>query len=93
MVIALIAQICKDCGYPHSEHRRTEYGYILVRTESGIEYEHVIVAQTKIGRKLNPNESVHHLNHMRADNRPLNLEVVTTEDHEYYHKHKKKLLP
>ena len=82
-------------------------GYVLVPTPKGhpkyvepehsyevsLIAEHILVAEDKIGRYLNENESVHHLNYKRSDNRPENLVVVTPEDHEYYHKHKKKLLP
>jgi hypothetical protein len=61
-------------------------GYVLVRVGRshhlsdvrGYAYEHRIVAEKKIGRRLLPYEQVHHVDHDKANNDPSNLEV--TED-------------
>jgi hypothetical protein len=64
-------------------------GYILVRVGTdhhladvrGYAYEHRLVAEEKIGRRLNPGEQVHHFNGNKRDNRPDNIEVVPSRSH------------
>lgn len=54
---------------------RGGYKYILRQGGGKIE-EHRLVAEQKIGRPLQRNEVVHHINHIRHDNNPENLDVL-----------------
>jgi HNH endonuclease len=42
---------------------------------SGYVFEHILVLETVLGRPVADDESVHHINGVRDDNRPENLEL------------------
>lgn len=76
----------------------TSQGYVLVRVSKehhrafgppglrgAYAYEHDLIAEEMIGRRLHADETAHHRNGQRDDNRHENLEVVTRADHAREH--------
>lgn len=77
----------------------TSHGYVAVRVpidhphswgppglnEFRYAYEHVVMMMGVLGRPLHVNEVVHHKNGNRQDNRPENLELLTTSEHAEHH--------
>ncbi len=67
-------------------------GYVLVKMSghhlahgTGYVYEHRVVAERVLGRRLRPGEIPHHKNGIRTDNRPENLEIVASRAHHHVH--------
>ena len=63
-------------GYVYTGKSRTPNRYA----------EHRKVMEGILGRKLTPQEIVHHINEDRKDNRPENLELVTRAEHVNMHR-------
>ncbi len=69
----------------------TPHGYRMINVGKshhladvrGFAYEHRIVAEKMLGRRLRPDEDVHHRNGRKAENRPSNLKVVAHGMHSW----------
>lgn len=68
--------------------RMDDKGYVMVyqpdhpnKSFSGWQYEHRLVVENVIGRYLRTDEAVHHINGVKHDNRPENLEVLSPAEH------------
>lgn len=69
---------------------KTGYIYVYMpehpsSNQDGHILEHRIVMEQKIGRPVLPDEIVHHINHVRDDNRPENLMLLSHKGHMHIH--------
>ena len=71
--------------------RRLKIGYVMInvkghpRAYRNEVYEHIIIAEKKLGRYLEPNERVHHINGIKDDNRPENIMVFQNHKEHLQH--------
>lgn len=68
-------------GCNHQEIINIKYikGYIYVRIDNYWIREHRYIVENFIGRKLKPNEVIHHINGNRKDNRIQNLMIFDSQ--------------
>jgi hypothetical protein len=78
---------------PGSEHRNWKGGFYINRNgykriligRGKYRSEHILVMEKEIGRPLNKDEVVHHINGMRADNKIGNLQLMSKAEHSRLH--------
>lgn len=72
--------------------RQKAHNYIMVympghprATNGNRVFEHILVAEKNLGRHLDKDEIVHHINGNKLDNQPENLQVVKRSEHAHQH--------
>jgi hypothetical protein len=72
---------------PIGSKHKIASGYVEIKTPNGWMLEHIYVAEQSLGRKINRRkEMVHHVNHIKNDNRPENLLVLSRGEHIWLHR-------
>jgi len=66
-------------------------GYIRIRVGRTYVLEHRMVMEQHLNRKLTFNETIHHINGTKSDNRLENLEIINRSEHSCYHTTKRHL--
>lgn len=69
----------------HRKEILNKNGYLSLCIGNHREYVHRLVMEEHLGRKLTDDESVHHINGDRTDNRIENLQLLTKSEHSRLH--------
>lgn len=87
----------KKCVYEYrkktSKHKLYIEGGYLVKYIDGYNKKgnaklHRLIVEENIGRKLKPNEIIHHIDGNKLNNNINNLQIMTTSEHSRLHRNK-----
>jgi hypothetical protein len=84
LILSILVALYNALFYPVIQlfKRKNEFGYV---TSALGGYEHRLKVQKMIGRKLGPNEEVHHINGKKWDNKRSNLALMIRSNHQKWH--------
>lgn len=83
---------CRDCSAQYrnktrvNEVRTTKKGYRYIRTNGKDVKEHILIMENYLGRKLKPDEVVHHKDFNKSNNDISNLQLMTNSEHSRLHR-------
>ncbi len=72
-------------GYIHEGYKFVKFPSHHRATKEGFVKRAILVMEAKLGRLLETQEHIHHLNGIRDDDRPENLVVLTNSEHASLH--------
>jgi len=66
--------------------KKLSNGYYKIKVNNVWMFEHTWIVQDFLGRNLNEDERIHHINGIKTDNHIENLALFTKSQHSHFHR-------
>ena len=83
--VGITSQKPKDRWHGGSGYKKNDHFYRVIKKYGWDNFQHVIIAEKHLGRKITPNEVVHHIDGDKLNNCITNLEVMSRSEHARLH--------